>query len=84
MADGVDTVEQRLNPTRAQLETLEKELDGWTAGTAHERQSLSTGMTLTLLDTLYSQILDEAFRDFSPEENGWEDRCSILHIPLYR
>ena len=82
MADGMDTVERRLNSTRAQLETLEKELDGWTAGTAQERQSLSTGMTLTLLDTLYSQILDEAFHDFSPEENGWEDRCSILHTFL--
>ena len=78
----MDTVEQRLNPTRAQLETLEKELDGWTAGTAQERQSMSTGMTLTLLDTLYSQILDEAFRDFSPNEKGWEDRRSILHTFL--
>ena len=82
MADGMDTVERRLDSTRAQLEMLEKDLDGWTAGTAQERQSLSTGMTLTLLDTLYSQILDEAFRDFSPNENGWEDRCSILHTLL--
>ena len=82
MADGMDTVERRLNSTRAQLETLEKELDGWTAGTAQERQSLSTGMTLTLLDTLYSQILDEAFRHFSPNEKGWETRRSILHTFL--
>ena len=82
MADGRDTVERRLNLTRAQLETVEKELDGWTAGTAQERQSSSTGMLFTLLDTLYSQILDEAFRDFSPEENGWEIRRSILHTFL--
>ena len=67
---------------RAQLETVEKELDGWTAGTAQERQSSSTGMLFTLLDTLYSQILHEAFRDFSPNEKGWEDRRSILHTFL--
>ena len=78
----MDIVERRLNSTRAQLETLEKDLDGWTAGTAQERQSLSTGMTLTLLDTLYSQILDEAFRDFSPKEKGRDDRHSILHTFL--
>ena len=78
----MDTVKRRLNLTRAQLETVEKELDGWTAGTAQERQSSSTGMLFTLLDTLYSQILDEAFRDFSPEENGWEIRRSILHTFL--
>ena len=82
MADGMDTVERRLNSTRAQLETLEKDLDGWTAGTAQECQSLSTRMTLTLLDTLYSQILDEAFRDLSPNEEGWEIRRSILHTFL--
>jgi hypothetical protein len=45
-------------------------------------QSLPTGKAFTLLDTLYSQILEQAFRDFSPEENGWEDRCSILHTFL--
>jgi hypothetical protein len=45
-------------------------------------QSLSTGKPFTLLDTLYSQILEQAFRDFSPEENGWEDRRSILHTFL--
>ncbi|KDR84428.1 hypothetical protein GALMADRAFT_55745 [Galerina marginata CBS 339.88] len=45
-------------------------------------QSLSTGMPFTLLDTLYSQILNEAFRDFSPKEDGWEDRCSIMHTFL--
>ena len=45
-------------------------------------QSLSTGMPFTLLDTLYSQILDKAFRDFSPKENGWEDRLSIIHTFL--
>ena len=78
----MDAVERRLNSTRAQLETVEKELDSWTAKTAEERQSLSTKMTLTLLDTLYSQILDEAFRDFSPNENGWEVRLSILHTFL--
>ena len=44
-------------------------------------QSSSTG-PFTLLDTLYSQILDKAFRDFSPEENGWEVRRSILHTFL--
>ena len=82
MADGMDTIERRFDSTRAQLETLEKELDGWTAGTAQERQSLSSGMTLTLLDTLYSQILHEAFRDFSPNEKGWEDKRSILHTVL--
>ena len=78
----MDTVERRLNSTRAQLETLEKELDGCTAGTAQEHQSSSPGMLSTLLDTLYSQILDEAFRDFSPNEKGWEDRRSILHTFL--
>ena len=45
-------------------------------------QSLSTWKPFTLLDTLYSQILDGAFRDFSPEENGWEVRRSILHTFL--
>ena len=78
----MDTVEQRLNTTRAQLEAVENELDGWTAGTAQERQSSSLGMLSTLLDTLYSQILDEAFRDFSPNEKGWEVRLSILHTFL--
>ena len=78
----MDTIEQRLNTTRAQLEAVEKELDGWTAGTAQERQSSSPGMLSTLLDTLYSQILDEAFRDFSPKEKEWEVRLSILHTFL--
>ena len=82
MADGKDTVGRRLNSTRAQLETVEKELDDWTAGTAQERQSSSPGILSTLLDTLYSQILDEAFRDFSPKERGWEVRLSILHTFL--
>ena len=82
MADGMDTIEQRLNTTRAQLEAVEKELDGWTAGTAQECQSSSPGMLSTLLDTLYSQILDEAFRDFRPKEKGWEIRLSILHTFL--
>ena len=82
MADGMDTVEQRLNSMRAQLETAEKELDGWTAGTAQERQSSSPGMLSTLLDTLYSQILDDAFHDFSPNEKGREVRLSILHTFL--
>ena len=82
MADGMDTVERRLNSTRAQLEAVEKELDGWTAGTAQECQSSSPGMLSTLLDTLYSQILDEAFRDFRPKEKGWEIRLSILHTFL--
>ena len=45
-------------------------------------QSLSTGKPFALLDTLYSQILDGAFRGFSPEQNGWEVRCSILHTFL--
>jgi hypothetical protein len=45
-------------------------------------QSLSTGEPFTLLDTLYSQILDGAFRDFRPKENGWEVRRSILHTFL--
>ena len=45
-------------------------------------QSLSTGMSFALLDTLYSQILEQAFRDFSPMENEWEDRRSILHMFL--
>ena len=78
----MDTVEQGLNSTRAQLETVEKELDSWTAKTAEEGESLSMRMTLTLLDTLYSQILDEAFRYLSPKEKGWEDRRSILHTFL--
>ena len=78
----MDIVERRLNSTRAQLETVEKELDGWTAKTAQEGQSLSTRMLFTLLDTLYSQILDDAFRDLSPKEKGWEDRRSILHTFL--
>ena len=78
----MDTVERRPNLTRAQLEAVENELDGWTAGTAQERQSSSPGMLSTLLDTLYSQILDEAFRDFSPNEKGWEVRLSILHTFL--
>ena len=82
MADGMDAAERRLNSTRAQLEAVEKELDDWTAGTAQERQSSSVGMLFTLVDTLYSQILDEAFRDFSPKEKGWEVRLSILHTFL--
>ena len=82
MTDGMDTVERRRNSTRAQLEAVEKELDGWTPTTAQERQSSSPGMLSTLLDTLYSQILDEAFRDFSPKEKGWEVRLSILHTFL--
>ena len=45
-------------------------------------QSPSTGKPFTLLDTLYSQILDGAFSDFSPEENAWEVRRSILHTFL--
>jgi hypothetical protein len=44
--------------------------------------SLSTGMPFIWLDTLYSQILDEAFKYFSPKENEWEDRRSILHTFL--
>ena len=82
MADGMDAVERRLNTTRAHLEAVENELDGWTAGTAQQRQSSSPGMLSTLLDTLYSQILDDAFRDFSPKEKGWEVRLSILHTFL--
>ena len=82
MADGMDAFERRLNSTRAQLEAVEKELDSWTAGTAQERQSSSPGMLSTLLDTLYSQILDDAFRDLSPKEKGWEVRLSILHTFL--
>ena len=82
MADGMDTVERRLNSTRAQVESVENELDGWTAGTAQESQSSSPGMLFTLLDTLYSQILEEAFRDFSPKEKEWEVRLSILHTFL--
>ena len=45
-------------------------------------QSLSTAKPFTSLDTLYSQILDGAFRDFSLEETGWEVRRSILHTFL--
>ena len=82
MADGMDTVRRRVDSTRAQLEAVENELDGWIAGTAQDRQSSSPGMLSTLLDTLYSQILDEAFRDFSPKEKGWEIRLSILHTFL--
>ena len=46
------------------------------------QKSLSAGKLFTSLDTLYSQILDGAFRDFSPDENGWEVRRSILHTFL--
>ena len=42
-------------------------------------ESLSTE-PFRLLDTLYSQILDKVFRDFSPK--GWEVRRSILHTFL--
>ncbi|KIJ90136.1 hypothetical protein K443DRAFT_53745, partial [Laccaria amethystina LaAM-08-1] len=47
-------------------------------------QSLSTGMPFTLLDALYSQIVEEAFRGFSPTltKNAWEVRCNILHTFL--
>jgi hypothetical protein len=45
-------------------------------------QSLSMGEPFILLDTLYSQILDGAFRDFSPKEKAWEVRRSILHTFL--
>ena len=45
-------------------------------------QSLSTGKLFTSLDTLYSQILDGAFRDFSPEEKAWKVRRRILHTFL--
>ena len=45
-------------------------------------KSLSTEMPFALLDTLYSQILDEAFRDFRPKGNAWRDRRSILHTFL--
>ncbi|PPQ93627.1 hypothetical protein CVT25_001122, partial [Psilocybe cyanescens] len=45
-------------------------------------QSLSDEMPFTLLDALYSQILNEAFRDFTPEQNGWKDRRCILHTFL--
>ena len=82
MADGMDTVERTLNSTRAQLEAVENELDGWTAGALEQSQSSSPGMLSTLLDTLYYQILDEAFHDFSPHEKGWEVRLSILHTFL--
>ena len=53
-----------------------------TSSDSSNLQSLSIGMPFALLDTLYSQILDEAFRDFSPKENGWKVRCSILHTFL--
>ena len=36
-------------------------------------QWLSTGMPFALLNTFYSQILEQSFHDFSPKENGWED-----------
>ncbi|EDR02514.1 uncharacterized protein LACBIDRAFT_295411 [Laccaria bicolor S238N-H82] len=46
-------------------------------------QSLSTASgPFTLLNTLYSQILDKAFHDFSPQEDGWEVRRIILHTFL--
>ncbi|PPQ90578.1 hypothetical protein CVT25_015150, partial [Psilocybe cyanescens] len=49
---------------------------------AFNLQSLSNEMPFTLLDTLYSQILNEAFRNFTPEQNGWKVRRSILHTFL--
>ena len=57
-------------------------MGGLIAGTAQEHQSSSPGMLSTLLDTLYSQILDQAFCGFSPKEKGWEIRLSILHTFL--
>jgi hypothetical protein len=45
-------------------------------------QLLSTGEPFTRLDRLYSQILDGAFRDFSPKEKAWEVRRRILHTFL--
>ena len=45
-------------------------------------QLLSAEEPFALLDTLYSQILDGAFHDFSPKEKGWKVRCEILHTFL--
>lgn len=42
VADNMDTVKRKLNSTRAQLETVEKELDGWTPKTAQERQFIDS------------------------------------------
>ena len=45
-------------------------------------KSLSAEMPFALLDMLYSQILDEAFRDFRPKGDAWRDRRRILHTFL--
>ncbi|KIJ90176.1 hypothetical protein K443DRAFT_15452 [Laccaria amethystina LaAM-08-1] len=62
VADNMDTVKRRLNSTRAQLETVEKELDGWTPKTAQERQCINS-FILTLIKELkeFEKLGDEWF-----------------------
>ena len=45
-------------------------------------QSLSDVTSFKLLDTLYLQILRQAFRDFRPKTQKWVDRLRILHTFL--
>ena len=45
-------------------------------------QSLSDATSFTLLDTLYLQVLRQAFRMFTPQTPKWTDRLRILHTFL--
>ena len=45
-------------------------------------QSLSDTTSFTLLDTLYLQVLRQAFREFIPKTPKWFDRLRILHTFL--
>jgi len=45
-------------------------------------QSLSDATSFTLLDTLYLQVLRQAFRLFTPKTQKWTDRLRILHTFL--
>jgi len=42
VADNMDTVKRKLNSMRAQLETVEKELGGWTPKTPKEGQCIDS------------------------------------------
>jgi len=45
-------------------------------------QSLSDATSFTLLDTLYLQVLRQAFREFIPKTPKWVARLRILHTFL--
>jgi len=53
-----------------------------TAANSSTPQSLSDATSFTLLDTLYLQILRQAFRDFIPKTPKWVNRLRILHTFL--